>query len=52
MSDECARCGAVVPSGEWHPVKTVRDDEGRVVIHDFCCEACRSAWLAERNADD
>ncbi|MFC4449779.1 DUF7576 family protein [Halorussus aquaticus] len=52
MSDECARCGVVVPSGEWHPVKTVRDDEGRVEIYDFCGEACRSAWLAERNADD
>ncbi len=52
MTDECARCGAAVPADEWHPVATVRDDDGTVEIYDFCSEACRSAWVGREDADD
>lgn len=52
MTDECARCGAAVPSEEWHPVATVRGDDGAVEVYDFCSEACRSAWLDCETAGD
>ncbi len=52
MTDECARCGSPVPAEEWHPVATVRDDDGTVEIYDFCSEACRTAWVDVENADD
>jgi hypothetical protein len=44
MTEQCSQCGDAVPSDEWHPVATERDDDGRVEIHDFCSEGCRSAW--------
>lgn len=47
MSEECSECGDAIPSDEWHPVATRRDDGGDVEVHDFCSEACRSAWQTE-----
>ena len=46
-SEQCSQCGDAIPSDEWHPVATERDDDGRVEIHDFCSEGCRSAWQGE-----
>ncbi|WP_449272309.1 DUF7576 family protein [Halorussus salinisoli] len=51
MTDRCTRCGDDITLEEWHPVATVRDDDGTVQIYDFCCEACRTAWQDERDAD-
>lgn len=49
MSDLCVECGVPVPVEEWHPVATVRDDDGDVLIRDFCSEQCLSAWEADRD---
>ena len=48
VSDRCAYCDGPVPTEEWHPVATVRDDDGAVEIYDFCNETCRTAWESER----
>jgi hypothetical protein len=52
MSDRCAHCDDRIPSEKWHPVATVRDDEGAVEIHDFCSEPCRAAWQSERAVEE
>lgn len=47
MSKQCAHCGSAIDPEEWHPVATLRDDEGTAEIYDFCCEDCRTAWQAK-----
>ncbi|MFC7080646.1 DUF7576 family protein [Halorussus caseinilyticus] len=47
MTETCIRCGDAIPSDEWHPVATVRDEDGEVEIYDFCSEACRTAWQSD-----
>lgn len=49
MTEQCAECGSPVPTDEWYPVATERDDDGEVLIHSFCSEECRSAWEADRD---
>ena len=51
MSQQCSYCGDDVPGEEWHPVTTVRDDDGDVEIHTFCSEACRAAWEDGRDGN-
>ncbi|UPV73574.1 hypothetical protein M0R89_13620 [Halorussus limi] len=48
MSDRCTYCDGPVSAEEWHPVATVRDDDGTVEIYDFCSENCLTAWQSER----
>lgn len=48
MTEPCTHCDCDVPAEEWHPVATVRNDDGTVEIYDFCSERCRSAWKSER----
>ncbi|WP_134672009.1 DUF7576 family protein [Halorussus marinus] len=45
----CHCCGDPIDTDDWHPVATRRDEDGRIQIHDFCCEDCRSAWVRERD---
>jgi len=52
MSDRCTNCDGRIPAEEWHPVTTVRDDDGEVEIYAFCSEPCRTAWQAERTDDE
>lgn len=52
VSQRCTHCGASIDREEWHPVATLRDDEGTAEIYDFCSDDCRSAWEAETTADD
>jgi hypothetical protein len=52
MTEECAECGDHIPSGEWHPVATLRDGDGEMDIYDFCSEDCRSSWQADVASDD
>jgi hypothetical protein len=52
MSGACAECGDPIPSDEWHPVATRRDEDGEIEIFDFCGESCRSAWRTDVGADD
>jgi hypothetical protein len=49
MSHGCAHCDGSITAENWHPVTTVRDDEGEVEVHAFCCADCRAAWRAERD---
>lgn len=49
MSQQCSHCDDSVPAEDWHPVATVRNDEGEIEIHLFCSETCRSAWKADRD---
>lgn len=41
---ECAYCGSVLPDEEWCPVVTSEED-GAVVVHSFCDDDCKAAWL-------
>jgi len=50
VNRQCSHCGEDVPTEEWHPVATARDDDGDVDIYAFCDEACRSAWKRERGS--
>jgi hypothetical protein len=45
VSSWCTHCDERIDSEEWHPVATLRDEEGTAEIYAFCCEECRSAWL-------
>jgi len=51
VNSQCTHCDERIDPEEWHPVATLRDEEGTAEIHDFCCEDCRSAWL-DGNGDD
>lgn len=50
MSQQCTHCDEHVPAEDWHPVATVRGDDGEIAVHLFCSEECRSAWQADRDA--
>lgn len=52
MSDRCTNCDGRIPAEEWHPVATVRDDDGEIEIYAFCSESCQTAWQSERADDD
>lgn len=51
MTENCSQCGDAIPAEEWHPVVTRRPDDETVEIHDFCDEACRTAWKAEQSEE-
>jgi tellurite resistance-related uncharacterized protein len=51
MSDECSHCGDAVPTEDWHPVATVRTDDGELEVHLFCSETCQSSWNADHGDD-
>ena len=48
MSQRCWYCDDSVPTDEWHPVVTVRNDDGEVEVLPFCNDECRSGWSADR----
>lgn len=48
--DECTYCESALPTDEWCPVLTSEED-GRLVVHSFCDDDCKDAWLAEQEDD-
>lgn len=42
----CARCGAVIDTGEWYPVRTHDDADGLLQLYSFCSHDCRQEWNA------
>lgn len=42
--EQCAACGAALPSDEWCPIDTDTDADGELVIRSFCDEACKNTW--------
>ncbi|UPV99622.1 hypothetical protein M0R88_13995 [Halorussus gelatinilyticus] len=52
MNERCTYCDGRIPAEEWHPVATVRDDDGDVEIYAFCSEPCRTSWRSEYADDD
>jgi hypothetical protein len=47
MSQRCTHCSERIDPEEWHPVATVRDEDGTAEILDFCCEDCRVVWKSD-----
>lgn len=48
--EHCANCGSVLPTDEWCPVVTC-EEEGSMVIHSFCDDDCKEAWVEEHEVD-
>lgn len=41
----CARCGATLTDGEWHPVVSEAAADGEHQFFSFCDEDCQAAWV-------
>lgn len=40
----CTACGAEIDPTEWYPTATTWDEDGDLIIHEFCGDECRENW--------
>lgn len=43
-NERCAYCQDTIRESEWHPVRSVHDEDGELHILAFCGEECVEAW--------
>jgi hypothetical protein len=40
----CSHCDTPIDTTTWYPIATEAREDGSVVLHSFCDEACQAAW--------